>query len=325
MIERAMNIGAGTNRLSGTACLPSETGCFPTVLMVHGSGPLDRDENMKGQRLDVFNTIAHGLAGAGVASLRYDKRGCGASAGDYYSAGHVDLVDDAVHWCDALRQEVFCAGAPLFVLGHSEGCLIAAQVSVRRPTLAGLVLLCPFVEGMESMLVRQAEQLEKEVDAVSGVGGALERIVAKFLARPVVSQRTLIAKVKASSAETLHVRGQKIPAKWLRELLDIDPTEVFARIVCPMLLVGGEKDLQCRPVDVQRIASVARGVVDAHVVRNLTHVLRVDERQPTLRGSVDLLAKPMEFVVLEVIAEWLGRQCDASPRAARTATRGDAP
>ena len=63
--------------------------------MVHGSGPLDRNENVKkGSHLNLFNTLAHHLAGIGIASLRYDKRGCGESTGDYYAAGHSDLLAD---------------------------------------------------------------------------------------------------------------------------------------------------------------------------------------------------------------------------------------
>lgn len=61
MIEKEITIDSYGNRLSGTVCLPEGNGRFPLVLMLHGSGPLDRDENMKGQRLNVFNTIAHYL------------------------------------------------------------------------------------------------------------------------------------------------------------------------------------------------------------------------------------------------------------------------
>lgn len=66
--------------------------------MVHGSGSLDRDENMKGQQLNIFNTVAHYLAREGIASLRYDKQGRGKSSGDYYTMGLLDLVNNSVSW-----------------------------------------------------------------------------------------------------------------------------------------------------------------------------------------------------------------------------------
>lgn len=75
MHEQKINIQSGNEILAGTLCLPKVTGQFPVVLLVHGSGPLDRDGNMKRQKLNLFNTIAHVLAANGIASLRYDKRG----------------------------------------------------------------------------------------------------------------------------------------------------------------------------------------------------------------------------------------------------------
>lgn len=111
MHETDVAIQSGGARLAGTFCVPAGRVFFPAVLMIHGSGPLDRDENMYGQRLDIFNqrldifnTVARGLAEAGIASLRYDKRGCGASAGDFFQTGHADLVADAVNCLDALSR-----------------------------------------------------------------------------------------------------------------------------------------------------------------------------------------------------------------------------
>ena len=60
--------------------------------MIHGSGPMDRNENMPGQSLNVFNTIAEHLAEKGIASLRYDKRGCGKSGGNYLGLVNTNLI-----------------------------------------------------------------------------------------------------------------------------------------------------------------------------------------------------------------------------------------
>lgn len=144
MIEKDITIDSNGNKLSGTVCLPEGEGRFPLVMMVHGSGRLDRDENTEGYPLNVFDTIAHYLAHRGIASLRYDKRGCGKSTGDFYATGHSDLVDDAVNWFDTLTQHVLSEPDKIFVLGHSEGCIVAPQVNAKRPAVAGLILLCPF-------------------------------------------------------------------------------------------------------------------------------------------------------------------------------------
>lgn len=305
MIEKNITINSYDNYLSGTVCLPQENGRFPLVLMIHGSGPLDRDENMEGQQLNVFNTIAYHLAHEGIASLRYDKRGCGKSSGDYYATGHSDLVKDAVSWFDTLKQSDFCDPERIFVLGHSEGCIIAPQLSAIHPPVAGLILLCPFLDDMESILIKQALQLEHEFGTLTGFRGLVYKILSKVMGMPVKNQRKLIDKVKSSNKETIRVGFQKSPAKWLRELIQLDPRTIFSQVTCPMLLIGGEKDLQCDPQDVNRIAELAGGVVNAHIISNLTHVLRFDEKQPSLLGSAELIQKPMEPILLELIIEWL--------------------
>lgn len=303
MIEKDITIDSHGNSLSGTVCLPEKEGRFPFVLMIHGTGPLDRNENMQGQQLNVFNTIAHSLADYGVASLRYDKRGCGKSAGNYFAAGHSDLINDATSWFDTLSKHEFCDPDRIFILGHSEGCIITPQVSLQR-SVAGLILLCPFVDNMESILIKQAMQVQKEFEG----SGLIRRTLSKIMGMTVASQRKLIQKLKSSDEDTLRVGFQKVPARSFRELIHLDPPAVFSQVTCPMLLIGGEKDLQCEPADVDRISRLARGTVDAHVIQNLTHVLRFDEGKPSILGSGALINKPIEPIVSELIREWFNKQ-----------------
>lgn len=303
MIEKEFRINASGNDLSGSMCLPGEEGRFPFVLMVHGSGPLDRDENMAAQKLNVFNTIAHCLAQSGIASLRYDKRGCGRSSGNYYTAGHYDLVRDAMHAFDALRELEICDRDRVFMLGHSEGCIIAPQINLKRAEVAGLILLCPFADNMESILIKQATQLQKEFESA----GLMRRVLGGLMGVNVESQRKLIHKLKTSQVDTFRDRLQTVPAKSLRELLGLDPVAIFSQVNRPVLLIGGEKDLQCEPGDVHKIAALVNGPVEARVLENLTHVLRFDERPASILGSAELLARPIEPVIPELITLWLRR------------------
>lgn len=302
MIEKEISIRSNDVQLSGTICLPKETGRFPAVLMIHGSGPLDRDENMKAQQLNVFNTIAHHLAKEGFASLRYDKRGCGKSGGNFYKTGHFDLVEDVVNAFDALSQMEFCE--KVFVLGHSEGCIIAPQVSLKRTSIAGLILLCPFADTIESVLMKQAAQLEKEFEH----SGFFSKMLSNILGANVKSQRKLIDSINSSNAESMRNHFQKVPAKSFRELMSLDPRSIFSQVTQPMLIIGGEKDLQCEPADVDRIAKLVKYPVEAHVITNLTHILRFDEGEPSMLGVTRLIKKPMEPIVPEMIAKWLKQQ-----------------
>lgn len=293
MIEKEVEIEHAGARLAGTSVAPG-MGRFPTVLMLHGSGPLDRNEDMPGQRLSVFNTFAERLVRGGVASLRFDKRGCGASTGDFNTAGVHDAAADAIAWIDWLRSAEFCDPERLILLGHSEGCVTVPLAISQRPRVAGVILICPFAEPMETILMRQAAQADREL-------GWLLRA----LARPVPTQRRLIERVRASSEVNIRVRGQRINAQWLRELLALDMAELLRQLTCPTLLIGGAHDCQCDPEDVARAATFVRGPVEAHVLPELTHVLRRGPR--TLLQQHRLLGEPVDERVLALLETWIQR------------------
>lgn len=310
MHEHELSIDTGGHRLSGTVCLPAPLGRYPVVLMLHGSGPLDRDENMPGQRLDVFNTIAHRLAESGIASVRYDKRGCGKSTGVYASASHTDLIDDALAWVDQLANAPFSAGS-ITLLGHSEGTIVAPRVAVERAEVRALVLLCPTVTDFETVLMRQAEQIAGELAHMPGLQGKLLRLYTRLTGSPSVRQRKLIARIRASTTPTLRVGLRTLEAAWLRELLELDLPPLLAAVTCPMLVVAAAKDIQCDPEDAQRIAA-NNALAEAHVIEDLTHILRRDTRPASLFGYRQLLAQPVDPQLLELIAGWLERQRDGA-------------
>jgi len=315
VIERDLSLESAGVVLAGTLCLPDDLGARneqtvarPMVLMVHGSGPLDRNENARNQVLNAFNGMAHYLASRGIASLRYDKRGCGESGGDYFSAGHSELVDDALGWVELLALQPECDPSALFVLGHSEGTAIAAQVSLRYPTLAGLVLLCPFLQNLEDVLMQQARTLERELTGGRGWRTVLPGLLFRALGANSRSQARTIAKIKRSTADTLRVRMHKVPARWYRELFALDLRKIYPAVTAPMLILGGGKDLQCSPSDVPAIAELVSGEVTAEVVPDLTHILRLESGEPSLVGARRLLKKPLEPVVVEAVSIWLQEQ-----------------
>src|SRR3954447_23902598 len=83
--------------LAATVTIPEGSSeKFPLVVMVHGSGPIDRDSNAKGMPMNIFKELSDLVVAEGFASIRYDKRGVGASKGDYYEAGVYDLIEDAL-------------------------------------------------------------------------------------------------------------------------------------------------------------------------------------------------------------------------------------
>jgi pimeloyl-ACP methyl ester carboxylesterase len=307
LLTRELSIQCSGATLAGELSLPGDKSSYPTVLMIHGSGPLDRNENTRSQSLNVFNALADQLAANGIASFRYDKRGCAKSSGDYMRAGHSDLVDDASACVDHLATIDGCDPGKTFVLGHSEGTIIAAQLADRHRQLAGLILLCPFIEPMESILRRQSRQMQNDLKQAKGIRRFLYGCFFALFGDPVSSQEKLLTKLKTSDAPTFRVMLQKVNAKWLRELIALDNDKIYSKVTVPMLVIGGEKDLQCLPSDVARIAQVAPADVAEHVIPDLTHILRLDTEAHTFLSYGELLKLPIEPAVGEYASNWI---CD---------------
>lgn len=292
MLELELDIESGDAVLSGTLCLPSDAGPFPCVLMLPGSGPLDRNENVDGQCLNIFNTIAHHLADGGFASLRYDKRGCGKSTGEYLPAGYFDFVEDAIACFDSLKRHHYCVTDRIYVLGHSEGSVTAMHLNLRRNDVAGIIQLCPTMDDFGSVLMKQAAHV-RDVMGASEAGD------------PVASQKHLIERVRKGRAQPQEIESHQIGLKWLREVLELDIRQIYAQLDRPLLLIAGEKDVQCDPGNVPGIREITSTPIDIHVVPNLTHLLRFDQEHPSMLRYPELMEKPVELIVLSLISQWL--------------------
>ncbi|MDH5229884.1 MAG: lysophospholipase [Gammaproteobacteria bacterium] len=308
MIEAEVSINTGSANLFATFTQPQETSAAPAVLMVHGSGALDRDENSKGFKLNIFNAIAKQLESIGVASLRYDKRGCGKSSGDYYSANHTDLVDDADAWIRFLQQQPSINPRQIFVLGHSEGTLIAPQLSSRHQDIAGIVLLNPFCENLENILLTQAKHIQQSIQTLSGAKGMMLRTLG-YLVNPIAFQQRLIRRIKTSHKPVIRLFFfAKIPANWFRQAMQANPSDIHAKTACPVLMIAGGKDIQCSSDDVKKIEAQLQQESETHILTNLTHILRNDAKPASFFNYKKLMQQPVEDEVLQLISQWLQRQ-----------------
>lgn len=298
-----LTVESGGVRLAGTLCEPDlPRADTPLVLLIGGSGPLDRDTNMKGQRLGVFPPIVDDLAARGIASFRYDKRGAGKSTGDFYTAGQTEFLADAVACLDHFAGDQ--RFGQRFVLGYSEGTVVAARLSLER-LIDGLVLLAPLMEDAEQSLMKQAMRLEEALREMRGPGGAVARLLSLLSGEPVASQRRLIARIKATEEPTFRQGLQRVDAKSLREIMALDLAAIYARVRVPALVMGGSKDIQCNPVDAGRIAAAIGPGATAVVVDDLTHVLRKDAGPPSFLSYLRLIREPVEPEVIRLVGDWV--------------------
>lgn len=281
----------------------------PLVLMIHGSGPLDRDENTTGQELNIFNAFAADLARSGIASFRYDKRGCGESAGDFKLADQTDFTNDAIACLDGLAERFPDRFKKRFLLGHSEGTLIAARLCQQR-AVEGLVLICPYITDMETILTQQAAHLDDVVAKATGWAGRVQRFATRLIGKPSHWQARLIRKLKTTNTPTIRFLGRSMPAAWLRECLTLDPRAIYAGVEVPALVIGGEKDVQCDPADAPAIAEVLGALAETHILDDMTHILRLEAGEPSMAGYPEQMKQPVIPSIMELTAPWIAARAE---------------
>jgi len=299
MIEDDIIVANGPVSLSGTLCRPAKTGVFPAFLWLPGSGPIDRDESRPGQALGNSKTVAHALVKAGIASLRFDKRGVGKSSGHYLRAGHSDFVFDGVSCLEQLKKHPQIDGQRVFLIGHSEGAMIAPQIA-EQEQVAGIILLCPFLENPGALLQRQAAGVKEMAKKEKGLKGSLLRLVFKVF-DPVKQQAKALAKVRSSSKAVGRLGLTRHPFRWLREFTALEPQAIFQLSECPALIIAGSKDFQCLPEDAAGIERIYPGDCELHVIVNMSHLLRVENNEPSVFNyrrqlKTDIMQEPIRLI-----------------------------
>ncbi|MGY1618565.1 alpha/beta hydrolase family protein [Geodermatophilus sp. SYSU D00691] len=284
--------------LAGTLALPDAPGPLPAVLIASRSGPLDRDSNHKRARFDVARQLAHALADAGLASLRYDKRGVGESPGDWRRVGLLQNVDDLGEVLAALAARPEVDPGRLLLAGHSEGALLAAALAVRGAPVGGVVLLSSSATPGDELLRRQARQIAPTLPAP--VRGLLRLLRTDLEARVARNHE----KIRATTTDVARIGGARLNARWTREFLDHDPRADLRRITVPVLAVTGAKDLQVDPADLDVVAATVPGPVTVHRVPDLTHTLRRQPGAPSLSAYRRELRGPVDAEVLDLVASW---------------------
>ncbi|WP_225929536.1 alpha/beta hydrolase family protein [Rhodococcus opacus] len=298
--EREVTFRSGDGTvLTGTATIPAGAEGGPGAVILTGSGRLDRDGDHAKLPIGVSRALAEALAQAGVASLRYDKRGVAHSGGDYLSAGLSDNIADAAAAVDWLRGIGGFGRNAIAVIGHSEGaCLAVALGADRGVDPAAVVLLaCPAVTGRQ-VLHWQSDK------AVAGLPTPVRAVLRALRIDVKERQRAALEKLSRTTTDTARMGGRKVNARWFREFLDFDPTPLLRENTAPVLAITGGKDVQVDPDDLAVIAELVPGEVDTVRVPDLTHLIRRDADPPSLRAYRRLVRDAVDPEVLSQVADW---------------------
>jgi pimeloyl-ACP methyl ester carboxylesterase len=325
----------GAITLSGTLTIPLADGLHPAVVLMTGSGPQTRDEEIV-PGFPIFALIADALTRQGVAVLRYDDRGVGQSTGDHSAASIQDFASDGQAAVRYLHTHADIDPAQIGVLGHSEGSLYAAMLSANPQSgVAFAVSLAgPAVVGYEGIIHQTAEQYR-----VTGVPQAfidlqvrqLHDIFGRIVANDDVG---LIAAVERGARETWDVLPEaqrtntgaanvedyvaqsivaaqtQLASAYYRSLLSYNPADDWACTTIPVLVIFGSLDVQVDEVQnavpfTQALVSAGNQDFSVVVLPGVNHLF-----QTAITGSADeyfSLTREFTPALLPTIIDWVLR------------------
>jgi dienelactone hydrolase len=240
--EQTVTVGTGTQwALPGTLSLPQGAGPFPVVVLVQGSGPLDRDETIGPNR--PFRDLAWGLASQGIAVLRYDKRTYVYPAKLDASSITVqeETIDDALAAARLLRTLPQIDPKSIYILGHSLGGMVAPRIGRQDPSLAGLVVLAGNTRPLEDIILDQVRYLDSlDGGPTAGRAAQLEKVEAQVA-------RAKDPKLSVGTPASELPLG--IPAAYWLDLRGYDPATAAQTLDMRLLVLQGARDYQVTTAD----------------------------------------------------------------------------
>jgi pimeloyl-ACP methyl ester carboxylesterase len=316
-------------KFAGTLTLPKEGGPFPAVLLISGSGPQDRNEEIAGHK--PFLVLADYLTRRGIAVLRVDDRGVGGTTGKPLESTIEDHAGDALAGVAFLKSHAKIDRTKIGLIGHSEGGLVAPAAAVRSSEVAFIVLLAGTGVTGEEILYRQGE-------LIALAGGATPAAAAKNVAlqkklfavlKTETDEAAARAKVEAIAAEQIaqlsdeekkQLEGLEEVGKqqlkmlftpWFRHFLTYDPAPVLSKVKCPVLAINGEKDLQVDPK--QNLppieAALKAGGNTNYVIQELPGLNHLFQASAT--GSIaeyGQIEETLNPAALSAVGDWIVKQ-----------------
>jgi alpha-beta hydrolase superfamily lysophospholipase len=317
-------------KLAGTLSVPNGDGPFPGVVLITGSGPENRDEEVFGFK--IFKIIAEHLANNGIAVLRYDDRGVAKSEGDHSKATSEDFADDAIAAFKFLEVQENIDNEKCGLLGHSEGGIIATLAYKKLRGIDFIIFMASTAISGDKIINYQVESLNKaagkteeeisEIIAVqnmlyeairngsdlSELEEALIEITLKQIEKMTDEEKSFITDPVQYAKYQARITLFKVKNDWFKYFITYDPAPDIESISCPVLILFAGKDMQV-PVSLNKDPMEAALMKDG--VRNFDTFIFPDANhlfQKADTGMYDEYAKlPKEFVdgFLVTISQWI--------------------
>ncbi|MDF2381196.1 alpha/beta hydrolase [Nostoc ellipsosporum NOK] len=254
--QKAIAVNGGT--IHGTLMLPDGSANFPVVLIIAGSGPTDRNGNsIPALSANSALLLAEALAGNGIGSFRYDKRGVGESTQfnpPATTALFGDYISDASGIMKELRKDKRIS--KLIIAGHSEGSLIG-MIAAREESAGKFISICGAGEPIDKTISRQLKQ------QLPALGNKIDGILDSL------HKGHTVKDVPAVLQSIFNPQVQPFLISWMR----LDPREEIKKLKMPALIIGGSTDVQ---VPVADAASLHKALPASQllIVEGMNHILK---------------------------------------------------
>jgi dipeptidyl aminopeptidase/acylaminoacyl peptidase len=310
--------------LAGTLTLPQKDGVFPAVVLISGSGPQNRDEELMEHK--PFLIIADYLTRNGIAVLRFDDRGTAASTGDFKTATSYDFSKDVEAGVKYLQTRKEINKKKIGLTGHSEGGVIAPMVAARNKDIAFIVLLAGTgIRGDQLLLMQQ--DLIAEASGISEEDRKKAKSVNEDIYNLILQSNDLeqlktdltnyykqtIKDVPDTHKEKfdddfIKASVNRVANPWFQYFIKYDPVPALEKVKCPVLALNGEKDLQVpAKINLDAIrAALTKGGNKRFTVKafpGLNHLFQECQTgSPTEYMAIEQTFSP---VVLDEILTWI--------------------
>ncbi|BDT57091.1 hypothetical protein MasN3_05850 [Massilia varians] len=308
----------------GTLSYPSAGGPFPGVVLVAGTGPHDRDGGMSLHK--TLAVLADHLTRQGFAVLRYDKPGVGLTGGKRHPDSTTDdYAADALAAVRFLKIQPNVRASRVGIVGHSEGGIIAAMVAAQAPAELGFIVMLGGtglpgidIKSLQDAAARRAEGMDESLVLLNrSQERALFEIAASGRTHPdaLAAMRAATLALPPETKTALAIPPEGIPDEafdalltpWFRRFLSLDPRHYLNRVSCPVLALGGEKDLQVPPAEnLKEIERALTGRSPQSVVRQLPDLNHNLQTARTGKASeYFLIDETIAPTALELMSAWM--------------------
>ena len=240
--------------LAGTLTLPKKDGVFPVVILISGSGPQNRDEELLGHK--PFLVLSDFLTKNGIAVLRFDDRGTGKSSGDFKEATTFDFAKDVEYAIEYLQKRKEINKDKIGLIGHSEGGIIAPIIASENEDIDFIVLMAGSALRGDKLLLLQKYKIETQmginrqlVESNQQIfAGAYEIILNESIENELVSD-TLSKYFTSKYGQALPEKQKialinQLSSPWMINFIRLDPAVYLSKVNCPVLAINGSKDIQ---------------------------------------------------------------------------------